>query len=108
MNADARYIRLMKVFKASRLKIFRTIILPSSLIWVFNSMKLNIGSALLGAFIGEFIAAEAGIGYIIIKASGLFNMGLVFTGCIILMLMALLLYSVVFIFEKRFSKWQMV
>ena len=108
VNADERYIQLLKVFKASRGKIFRTIILPSSLIWVFNSMKLNIGSALLGAFIGEFIAAEAGIGYIIIKASGLFNMGLVFTGCIILMLMALLLYSVVFIFEKRFSKWQMV
>lgn len=107
VNADERYIRLMKVFKASKGKIFKTIILPSSLIWVFNSMKLNIGAALLGAFIGEFIAAEAGIGYIIIKASGLFNMGLVFTGCIILMLMALLLYGVVFLFERRFSKWQM-
>lgn len=107
INADGRYIRLMKVFKASRAQIFKTIILPSSLLWVFNSMKLNIGSALLGAFIGEFIAAEAGIGYIIIKASGLFNMGLVFVGCIVLMLMSLLLYGLVFLFEKRFSKWQM-
>lgn len=106
INADEKYIRLMKVFNASRVKIFRTIILPSSLIWVFNSMKLNIGAALLGAFIGEFIAAEAGVGYVIIKASGLFNMGLVFTGCIVLMLMALVLYSVVFLFEKRFSIWR--
>lgn len=106
INADERYIRLMKVFKASNFRIFRTIIFPSSLIWVFNSMKLNIGSALLGAFIGEFIAAEAGIGYIIVKASGLFNMGLVFTGCIVLMLMALILYGVIFLFEKRFLRWQ--
>lgn len=105
-NADEKYIRLMKVFKASRAKVFKTIILPSSLLWVFNSIKLNIGLALLGAFIGEFIAAEAGIGYVIIRASGLFNMGLVFTGCIILMLMALLLYGVVFLIEKRFFKWQ--
>jgi len=106
INADEKYIRLMKVFKASRARIFKTIILPSSLLWVFNSIKLNIGLALLGAFIGEFIAAEAGVGYIIIRASGLFNMGLVFTGCIILMLMALLLYGVVFLIEKRFFKWQ--
>lgn len=106
INADEKYIRLMKVFKASRARIFKTIILPSSLLWVFNSIKLNIGLALLGAFIGEFIAAEAGVGYIIIKASGLFNMALVFTGCIILMLMALLLYGVVFLIEKRFFKWQ--
>ncbi len=106
INADSRYIRLMKVFKASRFQIFKTIILPSSLIWVINSMKLNIGTALFGAFIGEFIAAEAGIGYTIIKASGLFNMGLVISGCIILMLMALLLSGGVYLIEKRFMKWQ--
>jgi len=106
INADEKYIRLMKVFKASRARIFKTIILPSSLLWVFNSIKLNIGLALLGAFIGEFIAADAGIGYIIIRASGLFNMGMVFTGCIILMLMALILYGVIFLIEKRFFKWQ--
>lgn len=106
INADYRHIRLMKVFKATRSQIFTTIILPSSLIWVFNSLKLNIGAALLGAFIGEFIAAEAGIGYIIIKASGLFNMGLVFVGCIVLMLMALLLSGLVYLIEKKYMKWQ--
>jgi NitT/TauT family transport system permease protein len=106
MNADSRYIRLMKVFKASRLQTFNTIILPSSLIWVFSSIKLNIGAALLGAFIGEFIAAEAGIGYTIVKASGLFNMGLVFSGCIILMMMALLLSGIVHLLERRFMRWQ--
>ena len=106
MNADARYIRLMKVFKASRLQIFKTIIFPSSLIWVFNSMKLNIGAALLGAFIGEFIAAEAGIGYIIVRASGLYNMGLVFSGCLVLMAMALLLSGIVHLLELKFMRWQ--
>ena len=106
ISANERYLRLMKVFRAPRGKVFRTIIVPSSLIWVFNSIKLNIGAALLGAFIGEFIAAEAGVGYIIIKASGLFNMALVFTGCIVLMLVALLMFAVVAAIEKRFFKWQ--
>lgn len=108
INADARYIRLMNVFKADRMQIFRTIILPSSLIWVFNSMKLNIGAALLGAFIGEFIAAEAGIGYTIVKASGLYNMGLVLSGCIILMGMALFLSGIVHLLERRFMRWQQI
>jgi len=106
INADDRYIRVMKVFKASRGQIFKTIIVPSSLIWVFNSLRLNIGAALFGAFIGEFIAAESGIGYIIIRASGLFNMGLVFVGCIILMLMALFLSAIVHVIERKYMKWQ--
>jgi NitT/TauT family transport system permease protein len=106
INADYRYIRLMKVFKASRAQIFKTIILPSSLLWVFSSLRINIGAALLGAFIGEFIAAEAGIGYTILKASGLYNMGLVFVGCIVLMLMALALSGIVYIIERRYMQWQ--
>ena len=47
----------MNVVGANRTQIFRFLVVPSSLIRVINAMKLNVGLALLGAFIGEFISA---------------------------------------------------
>jgi NitT/TauT family transport system permease protein len=46
---------------------------PGSVDWVLNSMRLNIGFGLMGAFIGEFIASERGLGHLVLKASGLYN-----------------------------------
>jgi NitT/TauT family transport system permease protein len=71
MSVEPRYLRLMQVVGATRWQTFRIVVMPSSWIWVVNAMKLNIGLALLGAFIGEFISAEEGLGYMIVKASGL-------------------------------------
>ena len=69
-------------------------------------MKLNIGLALLGAFIGEFISAEQGLGFMIVKASGLYDMATVFVGVIALIMIALLLTSLVEQLEKRLMKWK--
>ncbi|MBX9669072.1 MAG: ABC transporter permease [Candidatus Obscuribacterales bacterium] len=106
MSAEPRFLRLMQVFGASRLQTFRTVILPSSLIWVVNAMKLNIGLALLGAFIGEFISAEQGLGYMIVRASGLYDMATVIAGVFTLVVLALLLTSVVEQIERRLLPWR--
>ena len=60
---------------------------PVSLDWVIQSLRLNSGFCILGAFIGEFIASEAGLGYIILKASGLYDTTYVFVAisCIIML-----------------------
>ena len=50
MSVEPRFLRLMQVVGASRQQIFRLVVIPSSLIWVINAAKLNIGLALLGAF----------------------------------------------------------
>jgi NitT/TauT family transport system permease protein len=60
-------------------------------------MKLNIGLALMGAFIGEFISAEEGLGYMIVKASGLYDMATVLVGVMTLIVIAL---SLTFIIER--------
>jgi len=102
---EPRFLRLMQVVAASRWQTFRLVVMPSSLIWVLNAMKLNIGLALLGAFIGEFISAEQGLGYMIVKASGLYDMATVFVGVIALIVIALLLTALVERLEKHLMKW---
>ncbi len=51
-SVEPRYLRFMQVVGASRQDVFKLVVVPSSVIWVINAMKLNIGLALLGAFIG--------------------------------------------------------
>lgn len=106
MSVEAKYLRLMQVAGATRLETFRLLVVPSSLIWVLNAMKLNIGLALMGAFIGEFISSEHGLGYMIVKASGLYDMATVFAGVFALIVIALLLTFVIERIEQRLMRWK--
>lgn len=108
ISVDASHLRLMRVLGASRAQVLRIVVIPSSLIWVINAMKLNIGLALLGAFIGEFISAEQGLGYMIVKASGLYDMATVFVGVIALIVIALVLTNLVEHLERRLLTWKTV
>jgi NitT/TauT family transport system permease protein len=63
----------MKGMKADRWRTFVIAVVPGSLDWVFSAMKLNAGLALLGAFIGEFISSNIGLGYLVLRASSLYN-----------------------------------
>jgi len=81
------YVEVLIGMNASRHQIFTKVIVPGSLDWVFSSMRLNIGLGLLGAFMGEFISAERGLGFLVLKAASLYNVPRVFaaaTGIIIL------------------------
>lgn len=79
---------------------FWNLTFPASISWLFQSLKLNIGLAILGAFIGEFIASDKGLGYIIIKASGLYDVPYVLAAVMCIILLSISLNSLVGIIEK--------
>jgi NitT/TauT family transport system permease protein len=107
-STEPKYLRLMTVVGASRWQVFKLVVVPSSLIWVINSMKLNIGLALLGAFIGEFISSEEGLGYMIVKAAGLYDMATVIVGIFALIVIALSLTALIDQLERVLHKWRRV
>lgn len=106
MSVEERFTRLMQVMGASRFQTFKLVVVPSALIWVLNAMKINIGLSLLGAFIGEFISSEEGLGYMIVKASGLYDMATVFVGVASLIVISLLLTGTVSLLERRLMRWK--
>jgi NitT/TauT family transport system permease protein len=77
-------------FRASRWDTYRKIIVPGALDAVFNSMRVNVGLGILGAFIGEFIASEQGLGREIIRASGLYQIDRVFAASLCIIALAAL------------------
>lgn len=75
---------------ASKLRIVRMIILPGALRWVMAGIRMNIGFALIGTFIAEFISSEHGLGHYILKAGGLYDMPRVFTGIILIAMVSVM------------------
>ena len=90
-DVKKEYINLLKTFKAGKIQIFKKLIVPSSVVWVISAFKMNVGFALLGAFIGEYISSNSGLGHLILVASGLFDISLVLVGVLMMVLIALLL-----------------
>ncbi|NER29690.1 MAG: ABC transporter permease [Symploca sp. SIO1C4] len=90
-EVDKKYLRLLQSFGGSKMQTFRKVIAPSAIVWVVSAFRLNVGFAILGAFIGEFISSTRGLGHLILTASGLFDISLVLSGVFLLICMALLL-----------------
>jgi len=77
-------------FRASPWDTYRKIIVPGALDAVLSSMRVNVGLGILGAFIGEFIASEHGLGRAIIRASGLYQIDRVFAASLCIIALAAL------------------
>lgn len=94
MKEQAKSLKVTILFQinhATNKQRFWMLSFPASLDWVIQSLKLNAGFCVLGAFIGEFIASEAGLGYIILKASGLYDTTYVFAAIICIILLSMFL-----------------
>jgi NitT/TauT family transport system permease protein len=90
-EVDPEYLRLMKSFHATKMQTFRKVIAPAAIVWVMAAFRMNIGFAILGAFLGEFISSSQGLGHLIVVASGLFDISLVLCAVFLLIGMALAL-----------------
>ena len=103
-STDENKIRLLKSFKAKSHQIYFKLILPSNYKNLISSCKVNIGLVFIGVIMGEFLVSKAGVGYLIMYGSQVFNLNLVMTGIILLAIMASLMYYLIVFIEKRLTK----
>lgn len=104
ISTDKNKINLLKSFSASKIQIFWYVILPSSYPTIISSLKINISMTLIGVIMGEFLVSKKGIGYLINYGSQVFNLNLVISGIIILMIVSYLMYIIVSYIEKILVK----
>lgn len=105
-EVDRDLLNLFLSFKAKPAMIFRKLIVPGALPWIFSTLRVNIGFALIGAVVGEYIASQAGLGHEVFVAGSLFDLNTVWLGIIILTLMATLLSWIVQLAENRIISWK--
>lgn len=104
VSTDQGKINLLKSFKAPKYQILKYVILPSSYSTIISSLKINVSMSLIGVIMGEFLVSKEGIGYLIMYGSQVFNLNLVISGIIILMIVSYLMYLIVVYIEKKLIK----
>jgi NitT/TauT family transport system permease protein len=105
-EVDRDLLNLFLSFKAKPGMIFRKLIVPGALPWIFSTLRINIGFALIGAVVGEYIASQSGLGHEVFVAGSLFDLNTVWLGIIILTLMATLLTKIVQLAESQIISWK--
>lgn len=103
-EVDPNYLRVLETFGTSRLDRFREIILPSSFPAIISTLKVNVGLSWVGVIVGEFLASQRGLGYLIIYGFQVFNLTLVFLALVIIAFLATIMYQFVDFLEKKLIK----
>ncbi|WP_374390234.1 ABC transporter permease [Sandaracinobacter sp.] len=92
-------LRLSRSLSATRWQVFRTIRFPYALPYIFAGMKISVTMAMIGIIVGEFIAAQKGLGYLILFASSQANTALILAAIALLCLVGLVQFGIVVLLE---------
>jgi len=97
---------LMRSLHATRLQTIRHLDIPAALPVFLGGLRIGATLSVIGAVVGEFVGADRGLGFLINVARGQYDTALVFATVLTLIAMALGLYGLVLLAERRLLKWQ--
>ncbi len=100
LSTDREKLRLLRSFGASRSQMLWMLVFPANYPTLFNTLKVNVGLSWVGVIMGEFLVSRAGLGYLIVYGSQVFNMDLVMTSVLLLAAAAVVMYRAVLWLEK--------
>ncbi len=100
-NTDKLKIKLFKTFNASKISTLINVVIPENKKIILNTLKINISMCLIGVIMGEFLTSKAGIGYLILYGSQIFNLNLVMTGIFLLIIISILMYEFIILITKE-------
>jgi NitT/TauT family transport system permease protein len=84
--------------------VFTKVVVPWALPWIVSSLRINIGLALAGTIVGEFVASQNGVGRMILYAGQTMDINLVWVGVVVLSILAMVMFWCVSSLEKRLLK----
>jgi NitT/TauT family transport system permease protein len=99
-NVPADMVRLCRSLTASDWQVFASVRFPYALPYIFSGMKIAITFAIIGVVVGEFITAQAGLGYLILFASSKAETGLILAAITVLCGVGLALFALVALAER--------
>jgi NitT/TauT family transport system permease protein len=103
---DSSLLTAARSFGATDVQVFRTVALPSSVPSIVAGLRLGVGRGLVGVVVGEFIAANAGIGHMMSVAAATFQTDQTFVGILILAATGILLNAGLASLERRVERWR--
>ena len=104
-SVEGDVIDLARSMGATPLKIFLKFRLPHALPAIFSGLKVSVTLAVVGAVVGEFVGSNSGLGYVLQKANGTFDLPLMFAALVILSMIGVLLFLVLELIERWLVPW---
>jgi NitT/TauT family transport system permease protein len=105
-SIDEGFVNVARLLGASEWQITRTVVIPSTMAWVFASLSPAISFALIGVIVGEFIGAERGIGRLIIESEARAEASGMMVAVIVLMLVGVVLSAMIRRLQSYLLRWQ--
>ena len=105
-SVNEEYVSIVRIMGASRLQVVREVFLPATVPYILVGLRAGIPFSVIGAVVGEFIAATKGLGYFINYHQGTFDTNGIFVGVTILALLVVVLDWLLSIVERRLLKWR--
>ena len=105
-NVDRDLVNAVKTMGAPPRFVTRRVVLPSCIPWIFSGLRISMALALTASVVGEMLAAQYGLGFMLARASGTYDTTGIFMVLIVLALLAIGTYNLMARLEKRLLHWQ--
>ena len=107
-EVDRDLIDTLRLMGATRRQILTKVVLPSATSWIFAGLKTSVPYALIGTIIGEMIAANWGLGYLVQMAGSEFDTAGVFAALVVISALAIFFNELIGAIERRLEAWKVV
>lgn len=104
-SVEPDMLDLARAMEANRLQTFRMISMPHAMPAIFAGLKVSITLAVVGAVVGEFVGSNSGIGYVLQRSIGNFDLPTMFAALVILSLMGVILFWILDVIERLSIPW---
>jgi NitT/TauT family transport system permease protein len=98
-------VDLGRVFNAPKWKVFAKIRIPNAYPYILSALKVTATAAVVGAIVGEFVASQSGLGYVIITSQSSMNTPLAFGALIWISILGLVLFGAVAVLSRVLAPW---
>ena len=105
-STDPDTVNLLRILRATRWQILWKVRIPSALPFIFSGAKIGISISTIGAVIGEWVGAKAGLGYLMLYANGQLQISLVFAAIFCLTILGLSLFGLMTLLERYAMPWR--
>ncbi len=105
-DVDLVQLNNARMLGASERQLIRHVLIPSALTWIFSSLHISIGFAIIAVVVGEYLGSSHGVGYLISQAEGVFDTTGVFAGMTVLSIVVLMVGALVDRLERYLLRWK--
>jgi NitT/TauT family transport system permease protein len=104
-SVEPDMLDLARAMEANRLQIFRMVSFPHALPAIFAGLKVSITLAVVGAVVGEFVGSNSGIGFVLQRSIGNFELPTMFAALVVLALIGVILFWILDVLERVMIPW---